>query len=414
MIAILLAFFPLISSPADGKLPAGKALEQLVTEYLDADLNKREQIRARADNFPLPTSPAELEKFRQELLKIASKHGPKLELSAGTNYFYDEKKKRGKYLQSGKPGKYLFIGLHGGGAGEGDAQNAAGNMNGGGWWWIYPEVLEKTEHGWTDSGSEEFVLDLIEAAKRSAKIDPKHIYITGHSMGGYGAWTLGAHHADVFAGAAAYAGAPTGILKSPSEPKVIGISDGVVPNLFNLPFYFYQSLDDPQVPPETNVFANQEMLRWKNRHPTGFNFKYTEVNGRKHDAPAEGYLPSLQWIASFERNARPKKILWQPALTWKRQFYWLYWKNPQFGVTLQAEVKEANVIDLTSLSSTLKDVKGLSILLGEPLVDLSKEIVIKFNGEEKFRGTVTRQFSSLLLTLPRNDGQLLFDARVDL
>ena len=57
---------------------------------------------------------------------------------------------------------------------------------------------------------------------------------------------------------------------------------------------------------------------------------------------------------------------------------------------------------------------GLSILLGEPLVDLDDEVVILVNGEERFKGPVERTFSTLLLTIPRYDEHLLFDARVDL
>jgi poly(3-hydroxybutyrate) depolymerase len=78
--------------------------------------------------------------------------------------------------------------------GEGDAETARYAFEGAAdeldWVAIYPEVLEKTECGWTDSGTEEFVLELIERALRTWKIDRSQVFMGGHSMGGYGTWTL--------------------------------------------------------------------------------------------------------------------------------------------------------------------------------------------------------------------------------
>ena len=57
---------------------------------------------------------------------------------------------------------------------------------------------------------------------------------------------------------------------------------------------------------------------------------------------------------------------------------------------------------------------GLSVLLGPPLVDLARPVAIRVNGETLFDGPVEHTFSTLMLTLVRNDPGLLFDARVDL
>ncbi|MFO0984360.1 MAG: prolyl oligopeptidase family serine peptidase [Planctomycetota bacterium] len=409
----MLAAALMLTLAGDAAPPKGKALEDTIKSYLAADEAEQARMRSRFDDELQPLKDKELDRLRAEILKIVNAAGSRLKYSQYINYLLDESARRGKYIVDGKPGKVLFIGLHGGGAGSGDAESAAGAMGGGGWFWLFPEVLEKTEHGWTDSGTEEFVMQLIEAAKHTGRVDPNHIYITGHSMGGYGSWTLGAHHADVFAGAAPYAGAPSPLFKSPTDQSVVGIVDGVIPSLCNLPLHIYQSLDDPQVPPATNVFANQELLRWKAAHPGGFDFQYEEVNGRGHGAPQEGYMPSLQWLAKHERNARPKTILWQPVLDWKKHFYWLYWHKPRRGAILKVEAKEGNVIDVAVLNDP-KDLKGLSILLGAPVVDLSKPVTINVNGAQRFQGTVARTFSTLLLTMSRNDASLLFDARVDL
>jgi hypothetical protein len=54
------------------------------------------------------------------------------------------------------------------------------------------------------------------------------------------------------------------------------------------------------------------------------------------------------------------------------------------------------------------------VLLGPPLVDPTKEVVVKVDGKEVHRAVPKRTLSTLLMTLPRFDDGLLFDARVDL
>ena len=411
---LILPVGPAVSAGGKKRPPTGRRLTQLVTEYLEADEAGRKEIRDRMDAEMAPLkSEAGIRLLRKNLLK-AAKPGPKIELE-GTHYFYnDGETPRGKYIARGpRKADTLWIGLHGGGVGSGEAESMASGMGGGGWFWIFPEVLEKTERGWTDSGTDKFVLDLIDAARRTIGIDPNSVYVTGHSMGGYGAWTLGAHFSDVFAGSASYAGAPSPIYTGPDLQTVLELEEGIIPSYYNLPILFFASLDDPLVTPEVSIFANKELLAWKEKHPGGFNFKYMEVNGRGHSAPAEGYLPSQQWVASHDRVPRPKKFLWQPVLDWKKHHYWIYLEKPVHGTVFQFEAKDDNVIEISILDGS-RDFEGLSLLLGEPLVDLSKEVTVIYDGNEVFRGKVERTLSTLLLTLPRRDPDLLFDARIDL
>jgi predicted esterase len=402
----------LLATPAragDGRPPHGKALRDAVEAYLDADFAGRRRLRERWDAELAPLKPSFLPRLRKDLLSAARKHGPRLE-TKGRHWFYGEG--RGKYIVSGHPGKALFLGLHGGGAGVGDAESAASAMGGGGWLWIFPEVLKKTEHGWTDAGTEKFVLDLIQAAKRTFKLDPNRIFLTGHSMGGYGTWTIGAHHADLFAGLAPYAGAPTCVtLVGQDAPS--SVAPGILPNLYNVPLHVYQSGDDRNVPPVSNDLACKLLGALHERHPHGFEFRYERVDGRGHAAPKEGYLPSLEWIASHDRVPRPRTFLWQPVLGWKRQFYWVRWERPELGAILQVRALAKNRVEITTLEGS-GDVSGLSVLLGKPLVDPAQPVTVVVNGRTAFQGPVAHTFSTLLLTLPALDDDLLFDARVDL
>jgi predicted esterase len=391
--------------------PSGKALKALAQEYLGGDFATRTRLRARLDQELGTLSASQSRKLARDLLKIARKMPPRIGKS-GRNYLLG--KERGKYLVSGKPGKALFVGLHGGGEGSGSAESVP--MSGGGWWWVYPEVLEKTARGWTDSGTEEFVVQLIDAAKRTGKVDPDRIYICGHSMGGFGSWHIGAHHADTFAGIGAFAGAPIPIWEdggTKDDNVVKDIQAGVLPNLFNIRLHVYQSLDDQNVPPGENQKAIELLHELKKEFPDGFDFRYEEVDGRGHGGPPGGYMPDLKWLAEHKRNARPKTFLWQPHLPNKRQFYWVYWDRPELDAILEVRAKEGNVCEIT-VHQGEEDLTGLSVLVGAPLFDLDQDIVVKVNGEERFKGKTERRLSTLLLTLPRFDEKLLFDARIDL
>ena len=291
------------------------------------------------------------------------------------------------------------------GSSHGAYNHAAKKMK---WLAIFPEVLEKTEHGWTDSGTEEFVLDLVDAALRTWKIDPNHVYFAGHSMGGYGSWTLGAHHADRVAALAPSAGAPTPIY-GPSG-KIEAVDDGVVPNLRNVPMVVYQSDDDPQVPPDANRAAveavNQARETWG-----GYELEYWEVTGQGHGMPPGGTVAHLEKIAGHERDARPGKIVWQPALTWKRQFYWLWWDQPARGAVVVAELdREANRVSV----DCPVDPRGLEVLLDGELLDLDGEVVVVLGETEVHRGPLQARLATLVKTGVGGDSARTFTVAVPL
>src|SRR6516162_9648442 len=83
--------------------------------------------------------------------------------------------------------------------------------------------------------SEKDVMNVLEIVRKEFTIDDKRIYLIGHSMGGAGAWHLGAKYADVWAGLAPIApaagGQPTGLDKIKHIPVIVvqGDKDTLVP-----------------------------------------------------------------------------------------------------------------------------------------------------------------------------------------
>ncbi len=412
-LALLAAAAPLQAQKSKAKLDP---LDALVDRYFAADERtgagraERAAVLVELDAASGPLAPRDVDAWRKKLHERWEK-GRKLKKDRGRRFWWEDDE-RGLYIVGGetKKPKALFLGMHGGGLGEGEADSASGFHDAAAqklkWLAIYPEVLVKTEHGWTDSGTEEFVLDLVEAARRTWDIDPDRVVFGGHSMGGYGSWTLGAHHADLVAAIAPSAGAPTPLFGPGKE--VVGIIDGIIPSLRNVAIVAYQSDDDPMVPPEANRAAakaiEEARAKWG-----GYDFEYWEVTGRGHDEPPGGPLAHLEKVKAKLRAPRAARIVWQPALDWKRQFYWLWWQEPAIGAIVDAELVPAeNKVRITADRPTA----GLHVLLDERLLDTGKEVVIELNGKERFRGVPEARLSTLLLTGVRGDPQLSFACRV--
>jgi poly(3-hydroxybutyrate) depolymerase len=54
--------------------------------------------------------------------------------------------------------------------------------------------------------SEQDVMNVVALVRKEYKVDPARIYLMGHSMGGFGAWYLGAKHAELWAAVAPMSG----------------------------------------------------------------------------------------------------------------------------------------------------------------------------------------------------------------
>lgn len=341
---------------------------------------------------------------------------PELEKDSGVHYLWPDatpSQRRGKYVVGGetKRPKGLVIAMHGGGLGSGDAEpmaagydNAARSRK---LLMIAPEVLEKTERGWTDSGTEEFVMQLVQRAVHTWGIDPERVYLSGHSMGGYGSWALGAHHADWCAGVAPSAGGITPIMDF--SGKEIDLVEGFIPNVRNVRLCVYQSDDDPRVPPGPNQMAAKKVAEAREAWGGYEDFEYWEVTGYGHDAPPGGYAALLDKIVDFERNLWPDTVVWQPVLDWDSDFYWLHWDAPVRNAILHAKA-DGNTI---TIESSEPRPEGLSLWLDERLVDLGEDVKVVLNGAEVFTGRVEGRLDALVESAARRDLEYLTAYRVD-
>jgi predicted esterase len=396
-----------------GKKLGGADAEKLLSRLFDGPEAERRALLGQLESTE-PLTAGSVKNWAKKLMTLAQK-GPKL-AEKGRAYLYDDKLKKGLYLLGGKSGgNMLFFGLHGGGEDQGDAESAKSPWNGAatgeGWFAIFPEVIQKTEAAWGDEVTEKFVLDLIEYAKRTQKIDTNRIYLGGHSMGGYGTWTIGGRNADLFAGLMAFAGAATPYRDPKDHKTPVGIQEGILPNLRNIPIYVYHSQDDPNVDFATNDFAVKALDKLQKEYG-GYVHRFDATNGRGHEFPDP--KTGIEFVHKSARDPRPKKIVWQPYRSWKRMFYWIYWENPDPAATIVAEIRGKNEFELVvkDIKETPKD---LSILLDERMADLDKEVVVRLNGKEVYRGKPVRSLAAMALTaIERRDPEMLFCCRIKL
>ncbi len=402
------------------KAPTGKALKELVANLYAVEpyrSDSREGLDALLAPYQGLSAPDK--SSRKAVLKAIEKAWGKLRKlpKKGEHWYWEEDGKRGRFFVSGKTSrpKGLFIGLHGGGVGSADASGALGAYQGPsgsrGWLSIYPQAIEATECGWTDTGTEEWIMTLIDEARRTYKVPVDHIYIGGHSMGGYGSWVLGGHHADLFAAAVPSAGAPTPI-KDRATEKIVDMQQGVIPGLRNLPMCVFQSTDDPRVPPDANQFAVGLLKEFQAKYGGYEDFTYWEVDDRQHSYPVGGPEKLLERIENFQREPHPTRVLWQPALNWRTSFYWLDWKKPRIGALIDATLnRETNSIDV---KTDRKGIAGLAVLLSSDVVKMDEEVTITVDGKEVFQAVPTTSWTTLVRTALVNDPGRLYEARIAL
>ncbi len=109
--------------------------------------------------------------------------------------------------------------------------------------------------------AEQDVLDVLADVRRAYKINPNRIYLAGHSMGGFGTWSIAANHPDLFAALAPLSG---------------GGNPAIAPKLKSVPQFVVHGDADPTVP------VTQSRLMVEAMKEAGAEVKYTEVPGGNH------------------------------------------------------------------------------------------------------------------------------------
>lgn len=386
-----------------------KAVQALIERYVKAKPEERPDLLKEAAALEPPAD--EMKRLVPAIFNAIAAFGTKSDGKAENH----SKEHGARYLlQNQAKGKGpqpvpLFIGLHGGGKGVGDAGSSAQQWSiavSKGAVCVFPQVIETADEGeWNKENEQQYLLALIEELKHTYVIDTNRIYCAGHSMGGYGTWGMGGYHSDSFAAVASGAG---GIRAVVEGGKVTRTELGALENFLNLPIWFFHGTNDPQVPVEPDRYADEKMKEW------GYEHTYKEYPGIGHGFPPEGVKPIVDWLFTKTRITLPRKIVWYPARKYRTSYYWLGVVKPVGLPALPARIEAArdgNRIDLTCKAALIE----IHVWLNEKMVDFKKPVVITLNGTEKFNGPVTPNFADTLESIvERNDNNLWFPVKVKL
>jgi predicted esterase len=131
--------------------------------------------------------------------------------------------------------------------------------------------------------AEKDVMDVLAEVRRAYNVDADRIYLTGHSMGGFGTWSVAMDHPDVFAALAPISGGannPANLSKIAHIPQLIVHGD-----------------NDPTVPVDRSrvmVAAGKKL---------GAEIKYIEVPGGDHGSVVAPNFPAVfEWFDSHKRK----------------------------------------------------------------------------------------------------------------
>ncbi|MEO5917575.1 MAG: dienelactone hydrolase family protein [Luteolibacter sp.] len=270
----------------------------------------------------------------------------------------------------------LWISMHGGG-------NGPAEMNDQQWQnqiklyqpkegiYLAPRAPTNTWNLWHEVHVDPLFDRLIADMIATRGVDPNRVYLMGYSAGGDGVWQLAPRMADRFAAAAMMAG-------HPNEASLLGLR--------NLPFaIFVGGADAAYDRNKIDAKKGEELDTLQKADPKGYEHFVKVYEGLPHWMNGKD-AEAVPWMAEHTRNPWPDQIVWFQDDVTHDQFYWLEIPpgSAKAGQKIIATAK-GNEITLDG------DVpKGITLRLSDALVNLDKEITVKINGAQAFRGIVKR------------------------
>ncbi len=267
---------------------------------------------------------------------------------------------------------------------------------------------------WTRFG-EDLTLAILQSVSAEYHIDPERIFLTGMSNGGIGAWIIGMHHADLFAGIA---------------PMASGIDDVLFPfveNLTHTPVYVIHGAEDQVMP----VQLSRDLVREMERQGVPHLYRehdWTHPHAGGHFFPRQELPALIAWFDQQHGSLLPRQVSVVRDATHLMPLFWVRIDSTEHiaaftenlidsrdqyitgGIyaKLHADITGPNTIVVNTVR-----VKRYTLFLNDALVDFSQPVVVKTNGVTSFEGIVEPDIETLLKeSRQRADTNLLFPAKL--
>lgn len=296
-------------------------------------------------------------------------------------------------------GRSLYISMHGGGG-------APARVNDQQWQnqkrlyqleegvYVAPRAPTDTWDLWHQGHIDGLFDRLVENLVVFEDVNPDRVYIMGYSAGGDGVYQLAPRMADRWAAAAMMAG-------HPNETSPLGLR--------NLPFTLHMGgLDSAYNRNKVAAEWEVKLAELQRADPGGYVHLVRIHPDKKHWMDRED-AEAIPWMAKFNRNRLPDRIVWKQDDVVASRFYWLR-VNPT-EIPNRAEVIAEHHGQKVLIQSA--DVRQLTIRLNDEMADLDQPVTITSGNQTLFQGSVDRTVKTLAATLAeRGDPLGLFSAEI--
>lgn len=225
-------------------------------------------------------------------------------------------------------------------------------------------VMPQAHEMWFRGKNMVAVWTALENTLREYRTDRDRVYLTGLSMGGYGAWELASFQPDVFAAVVPVCGA------APID---------YLSNMVNTPVWAFHGSDDSNVPV---AGSRQAIARLKE---LGGSPKYTEYAGQRHKIWDTVYSSKKlwRWLLAQRRPPPPRKIDYLLPAPIGR-VWWLTVRGEPGKIgqaRIRAEVSEENVLRIDG-----QNIHSWAVVSNREPLKPGSEITIVLGDEQLYRG----------------------------
>jgi acetyl esterase/lipase len=175
--------------------------------------------------------------------------------------------------------------------------------------WPYVVVMPQCPLGnfWTDQEMLEMAMAALDQETAEFHLDPERTYLTGLSMGGYGAWELARLYPERWAAVAIAAGGIFWSYQAERWREAATLPGEYARVLRRTPFWIFHGSED------NVVQAKQSELMYEAIKAAGGRIRFWLYQGLKHDCWTRAYLePELpRWFLTHRREMRTSPR-WEP------------------------------------------------------------------------------------------------------
>lgn len=297
-------------------------------------------------------------------------------------------------------GRSLWISMHGGGGApkrvndrQWENQKKLYTLEEG--IYLAPRAPTDTWNLWHEAHIDRMFGRLIENMIALADVNPDRVYLLGYSAGGDGVYQMAPRMADRWAAAAMMAGHPNGVS---------------LLSLRNVPFALQVGGNDSAY--NRNKVAAEygaKLDELQKSDPKGYPHFVKIHEGKGHWMNLEDKA-AFPWMAKFNRNPIPDRVVWKQTGTPHERSYWLAVpKDATTNDSLIVAQRNGQSIDIQAAEKVGK----LIVRFDDRTADLDQPVSVTFKGKTLYSGTPVRTIAVLCRTLEsRGDSKLMFDAEI--